>query len=194
LSLWWKRNCFSARILHSLIFRIHWSRAERKKMKTISFSVLFWCFKNCSHSDLDQNPGIFTFARKYHGVLALGTSTCLSVLWPLKSRSLWLWHPAGALLRNHRDKLARHQEKFQSSSGGWFPMGFHHKRSILVENLYSEEVKNSKKKRFSLNFLTGFNVSYYCFGRRQIISVRDTGCKVLTVLRPALDHTSDMSY
>lgn len=71
-------------------------------------------------------------------------------------------------------------------------MGFHHNWTILVKNLHSEEVKSSKPKRFSLNFLTSFNVNYSCYGRMQIISVQDTGCEVFTVLGLALNHTSDM--
>lgn len=98
---------------------------------------------------------------------------CLSC-WPWETQSSWSWYPAGALLRNHRDELAGHQEKFQSLSSGRFPMGFHHNQAILVKNLHSEEVKNFQKKRFSLNFLTSFNVNYSCYRRRQIISVQDS--------------------
>lgn len=50
---------------------------------------------------------------------------------------------------SHRDELAGHQEKFQSLSGGRFPMGFHHNWTILAQKLHSEEVKKLQKYIFS---------------------------------------------
>lgn len=58
--------------------------------------------------------------------------------------------------------------KFQSLSGGSFPVESHHNWAILVKHLHSEEVKIPE--RFCLNFLASFNIKYSCCGSRQIIS------------------------
>lgn len=168
---------------------VHCSRDEmRQRKKIIPFCGLFWFVENCPHSGLNQNPGIFVFTTEFwhreHPPVCQSWS-------PWKTQSSWLWYPAGALLRNHRDELAEYQQKLQSSSGGRFPMWFHHNCTILVKNLHSEEVKNSKKKIFSLSFLNIFNVNYSCYGRRQIISVTHSWyVRALRALRTVLSLPS----
>lgn len=66
-------------------------------------------------------------------------------------------------------------------------MGFHHNWTFLACNLHSEDIKNCKNKTFSLDFLTSFNVNYSCYGKKQIISVCNTDCKLSTVLELALN-------